>query len=158
MAHLFEVHGTLVSDVAGGDGVEGEAAVVVEDRLDAQLDVFLDAEFGEGHALAHVHFFAAVGIEILAEHRNVEQVGLTEIRLGLLVEFTQTAHLLIEVDETAIAVVERHGDEVGLEDLDVFLAQLAVLALLFNLLGDVLHGVDDIARPAGFALCDGIAV
>ena len=67
-------------------------------------------------------------------------------------------HLLVEVEEVAVGIVEGHGDEVGIEHLLVFIGNVLNVAYLVDFLGNILDGINDEARFAMFVLDDGVAV
>ena len=119
--------------------------MVVADGFEAELNVFVNAELGEYGMLAYVELLAAAAQVLVFDESRIEDLGLEEPVLTLFCYIAELAHVVVHVDEVALAVVERHGDDVGLKDLHVFRAELAVDTLVFDLLGNVAGGVGDIA-------------
>ena len=145
VAQLFEIDVALIGELTGRRHIVFHFVVVVEDGLDAQLNVFLGAELGHVDVLADVEFFPASRLILALYERGIEEWRLEEPCFSLLCYFTEFAHVVVQVDEVAFFVVERHGNDVGLKDLHVFRADLVVDALFFDLLGNVADGVGDIA-------------
>ena len=146
MAQLFEVDIALVGDFTGGIHIVFHLAVFVADGFEAQLNIFVNAELGEYSMLTDVELFAAAAQVLVFDESRIENLGLEEPSLGLLIDLAELAHVVVHIDEVALAVVECHGDDVGLKDLHVFCAELAVDALVFDLLGNITGGVGDITR------------
>ena len=105
----------------------------------------MGTELGHFDMLADMELFAAAQQILAFDEWSLEEIGLEEPWLRLFCDLTELPHVVVEVEEVAFAVIERHGDDVGLEDLHVFRAELAVDALVFDLLGNVAGGVGDIA-------------
>ena len=69
----------------------------------------------------------------------------------------QLAHLLVVVEQTAFGIVERHSDEIGVENLTVAIAQQAVMSLFLQFPGNVATTVYDVVGFAILALNHGTA-
>ena len=152
----------LVGDVERGDEVVAYLAIAVEQRQDVELDVAVDAHLGVLHVLADEHVVAAVGRVDVAEQRDVEHAdGLPEpLVLGVIVgHAAELPHVVVEVDEPAVLVVERHGDERDVRQLLVLLDEFALGLVLLDVVGDVVDGVDDVGGMSLVVeLQDGMAV
>ena len=96
--------------------------------------------------------------EFALEDGNIEEIGFEVITLAFFGDFAQLTHFLIEVDEKTFMVVERHGYNIGVEHLHVFVPQVAVLAFFLQFVGDVFGGIDNVFSSAILDLSDGIAV
>ena len=72
-----------------------------------------------------------------------------------LADFT---HLLVEVEQVAFGIVERHGNQVGVEHLFVFAGNGLDAATLVRLVSDVLCGIDDVEGLPIFLFHNGIAI
>ena len=80
-----------------------------------------------------------MGIEVIAHERYVKHAGLPEERLAVFIELTQLAHVLVQFNEHAVPVVERHSNLGGVEQLEVLAGQLAVSAFLLNIRGHIFY-------------------
>ena len=152
----------VVGDVERGDEVVADFALAVEQWQDEELDVSVDAHLRIVHVLANKHVATAVGRVDVAEQRYIEHTdGLPEsLVLWVLVgHATELPHVVVEVDEPAALVVERHGDERDVRQLLVLLDEFALSLVLFEVVGDVVDGVDDVGRMSLVVeFQDGVAV
>ena len=152
----------VVGDVERGDEIVADLALAVEQRQEVELNVAVDAHLGVVHVLADKHVAPAVGRVDVAEQRNIKHAdGLPEsLVLGMLVgHATELPHVVVEVDEPAALVVERHGDERDVRQLLVLLDEFALGLVLLEVVGDVVDGVDDVGGMSLVVeLQDGVAV
>ena len=148
LALQLQIHAALAGDVADGDDVVDDIAVFVSYGVDDVFYVFVEAQLRIAHVLAGMVDLPAVGVEVAFHHVEVEERCLKEELLGILGDAAQLAHLVVEVDEIAVLVVERDGKQAGVEHFAVAAGQLALLAFFSLFLGDVACGDDDVGGPS----------
>ena len=78
--------------------------------------------------------------------------------LSRLIDITELAHLTVHVEQRSLGIIERHGNQVGVEHLLVLAGQCLDVTPLGLLDGNVLGGIDNEDRLAVFLLNNGIAI
>ena len=78
--------------------------------------------------------------------------------LVAVIDFTELTHLLVHVKQFTVGIVERHGDEVGLEQFLVLVCHVLDVLVFVQLVGDVFCGVYYIMRFSMLLFDNGIAV
>ena len=62
----------------------------------------------------------------------------------LFIHFAEFEHLLVDVEEVTIGIIERHCDEIGVEHFLVFAGNCLDAAVFVDFIGDVLCCVYDV--------------
>ena len=153
-----ECHVTLRCHISGCHNIVAQLVILVRDCAYLEFDVFVDVQIGVVHVLPGKEREAARWIELSFEEWNVEHTLLAEELLALFIKLTEFSHLLINIDEYAVAVVERHGYEIGLKHALVDATSLTDEALLVDILCQILGGIDDTLASSVIGLYDAIAI
>ena len=107
---------------------------------------------------------AAVKDLACARHVDALDIGEVEERrspeelLVFLANLTQISHLLVHVEQSAVGIVERHGNEVGIEHFLVLVCEVLDVAFLVHLIGNILAGIDNVDGLAVLLLDNSITV
>ena len=150
-----------ISDVDGGAEVVGQLAAGVEKWAHLVVDVSVEAHFRVFHVHAGLHLVTGVGLVGIAEGGDVEHAdGLpVAARLRVVGHAAELLHVLVQVEQPAVLVVEREGEERQVGELLVFVGNLAVGAFSLLVVGDVVDGIDDIGwATLAVELQDGVAL
>ena len=83
---------------------------------------------------------------------------MAEVLFAFAVNLAEFIHLPVQVEQGAVGIVERHGDQVGVEHLLILAGDRPDTPVLLDFVGDVLGCIDDVEGLAVFPLNDGIAV
>ena len=110
------------------------------------------------HILTHVQVISLARLENAFDKRCIVKNNIAEIFFAFLVKIAELPHFLIDINQFAVSIIERHRNQIRLKYLHVFLTRHTVDTLLINLMRDVFHRIDHIARLAVLFLDDGVAL
>ena len=136
----------LVGDVEDAAEVIGQVALEVEQRTHRELNIAVNAQILIQHTLTGVEVVTEVGRENATEHGHVEDAHLLPeaFHVRVVVHAAEFSHVLVELHEEAVGIIERGGHARHAGEHLVALLHLIGILLLFHVVGDVMHGIEHI--------------
>ena len=148
-------------NVLGNDQVVGNLTAGVKEWADVAFDILVDAEIGIVHVLTEMHVFPVGRGDDIAEEGHVEHGdGLPETAgIRVTVHGAEFLHVVVQVCQEPVLVIERHGHQRQVGQCVVFLYQVAGGLVFIHLLGDVVDGVHHVGGvPVLPQLNDGMSL
>ena len=144
----FSANPAGISDIEDNTDIVGNVTVGIEERLDVRLDIAVDAELLIYHVLTEEDIVARVAIHGTTEEGDVEHAHILPVVLGVVgaTDAAEFLHGVVEADEVAVLVVERHGDKRDIRQDLVLMDEIAGGLVFFHFLRHVVDGIDDICR------------
>ena len=112
---LVHIHLALSRYVAYGGDVERQLVVFVEEGRNLVFHINVHASTRYLNVLTDIVRIMALGVKLAHIVGQVEETGREEVGLVLLVDLAELVHLLVDFEQVAVLVVERHSHDVRIE-------------------------------------------